>query len=73
MPPDRQPGPAGAAARCSPGADPDWLVRTWFALVHAAGDRVRETPDDLATVTDDLVGTLRRAWGPDRPVRRGRR
>lgn len=45
-----------------PVADPDWLVRVWFALVHAAGDRVRETPDDLAAVTDDLLATVRRAW-----------
>jgi len=33
-----------------------------FAVVHAAGDRLRETPDDLAAVTDDLVATVRRAW-----------
>lgn len=46
-----------------PVADPDWLVRTWSALVHAAGHRVRETPDDLAAVTDDLVATVLRAYG----------
>lgn len=51
-----------AEGTVDPAADPDWLVRVWFALVHAAGDRVREAPDDLAAVTADLVGTVRRAW-----------
>ena len=50
-----------------PGPDPDWQVRTWFALVHAAGDRLRETPDALAAVTADLVATLLRAWAPAAP------
>jgi AcrR family transcriptional regulator len=50
-----------------PAADPDWLVRTWSALVHAAGDRLRETPDALDAVTADLVGTVRRAWSPGCP------
>lgn len=53
-----------AEGTVDPAADPDWLVRTWFALVHAAGDRVRDTPDDLGAVTDDLVTTVRRAWSP---------
>ena len=47
-----------------PAADPDWLVRTWFALVHAAGDRVRETGGDPAAAADDLVATVLRAWSP---------
>jgi AcrR family transcriptional regulator len=51
-----------AEGTVDPAMDPDWLVRAWFALVHAAGDRVRETPDDVAAVTEDLVATVRRAW-----------
>ena len=53
-----------AEGTVDPAADPDWLVRVWFALVHAAGDRVRDTADDPAAVTEDLVTTVRRAWSP---------